>query len=241
MNRTQGSMFAAIAAVCGVSGPAAAQSLLQQQGPPQDGPPLAARSEDPATRAHDVALSLQQYSLFAVVPPPPRQFQKQDIVQILINETSVQKFEQSLDRTKEYDLNGTIEQLPDLLKLLELRLEPGDRSPLAEVGATGESEFKGDGKVERKDQLTTRVSARIIEVKPNGLLLLEARKTVQSDSETSTVVVSGLCRPEDVTKSNTVQSTQLADLVIRVENEGEARDAAKRGVIPQVLDTIFNF
>ena len=187
------------------------------------------------------APSLREYSLFAVVPPAPRVFQKQDIIQIIINETSIQKVEKKLDRKKEYDLSGSIDKLPDLVKLLELRLEPGDRSPLAEVGAGGESEFKGDGRVERKDQLSTRVSARIIEIKPNGLLLLEARKTVQSDDEITTVVVSGLCRPEDVTKSNTVQSTQLADLVIRVENEGEARNAARRGLIPRVLDTVFNF
>src|SRR5690606_16412322 len=102
------------------------------------------------------APSLREYSLFAVVPPPPREFRKQDIVQIIINETSIQKFEQKLDRKKEYDLSGSIDQLPDLVKLLELRLETGDRSPLAEVGAGGESEFKGDGKVERKDQLSTR-------------------------------------------------------------------------------------
>ena len=252
-----GRMGVVAAGVIGAAaGGAAGQSLLQR---PADEPPVVATPPvtprpvveplEPGTVAPaparpapaNPAPSLREYSLFAVVPPAPRVFQKQDIIQIIINETSIQKFEQKLDRKKEYDLSGSIDKLPDLVKLLELRLEPGDRSPLAEVGAGGESEFKGDGRVERKDQLSTRVSARIIEIKPNGLLLLEARKTVQSDDEITTVVVSGLCRPEDVTKSNTVQSTQLADLGIRVENEVEARNAARRGLIPRVLDTVFNF
>jgi flagellar L-ring protein precursor FlgH len=210
-----------------------AQSLLVQPPPTpetQGVPPLL-----------EPAASLQPYSMMAVVPPPPRTFQKHDLIQIIINETSVQKFEQKLDTNKEYDLNGAVETLPDLVKLLELRLEPGKRRPLAEVEVSGEREFKGDGKVERKDQVATRISARVIEVKPNGLLLLEARKTIQSDKESTTVVVSGLCRPEDVTVNNTVQSTQLADLVVRIENEGEARDAAKKGWISQVFDTVFAF
>jgi flagellar L-ring protein precursor FlgH len=221
-------------AILALPAPVCAQSLLMRPAPPPPAvtgvPPLLEPSQ-----------ALQPYSMMAVLPPPPRTFEKQDLIQIIINETSVQKFEQKLDTNKEYDLSGEIETLPDLVKLLELRLEPGERRPLAEVEVGGESEFKGDGKVERKDQVATRISARVIEVKPNGLLLLEARKTVQSDKESTTVVLSGLCRQEDVTVNNTVQSTQLADLVVRIENEGEARDAAKKGWISQVFDTVFAF
>lgn len=223
----------ALTLALGLAAPVSAQSLLVQPPPTQEvigAPPLL-----------QPAASLQTYSLFAVVPPPPRQFQKQDLIQIIINETSIQSFEQSLETNKEYDLQGEVATLPDLRQLLELRLEPGKRSPLAEVGVNGESEFNGDGKVKRKDQVTTRISARVIEVKPNGLLLLEARKTIQADEESTTVVVSGLCRPEDVTVNNTVQSTQLADLVVRIENEGRARDAAKKGWISEVFDTVFAF
>lgn len=235
MNRTRLTWAAGPVALALLALPArvCAQSLLVQPPPTpetQGVPPLL-----------EPAASLQPYSMMAVVPPPPRTFQKHDLIQIIINETSVQKFEQKLDTNKEYDLNGAVETLPDLVKLLELRLEPGKRRPLAEVEVSGEREFKGDGKVERKDQVATRISARVIEVKPNGLLLLEARKTIQSDKESTTVVVSGLCRPEDVTVNNTVQSTQLADLVVRIENEGEARDAAKKGWISQVFDTVFAF
>lgn len=232
MARTGPVALAALA----LPGQVCAQSLLMQ---PPAAPPGGVVTGVPPLL--EPSQALQPYSMMAVLPPPPRTFQKQDLVQIIINETSVQKFQQKLDTSKEYDLSGEVETLPDLLKLLELRLEPGDRKPLAEVGVNGDSEFKGDGKVERKDQVTTRISARVIEVKPNGLLLLEARKTVQSDKESTTVVVSGLCRQEDVTVNNTVQSTQLADLVVRIENEGDARDAAKKGWISQVFDTVFAF
>ena len=46
------------------------------------------------------------------------------------------------------------------------------------------------------------------DVKPNGLILVEARESIQSDGEIKTMVLSGLCDPKDITNANTVQSSQ---------------------------------
>lgn len=194
----------------------------------------------PSRGAPNPAGALQDYSLFAVVPPPPRTYAKHEQVQIIINETSIQKHQQSLATEKKDDLSAKLSGLPSLKKLLQAQLVPGDDT-LIDATLSGDNKFKGDGSYQRKDNFTTRISGTVLDIKPNGLLLLEARTTVQNNGENYMIVVAGTCRPEDITSSNTVQSTQLADLTIKVENDGAVNEAGKKGWLTKFFDTVFNF
>lgn len=69
----------------------------------------------------------------------------------------------------------------------------------------------------------------MIDVKPNGNLVVEARESRTSDKEVTTMVLSGTCRAEDITKNNTIQSAQLADLTVRIEHEGNVKESGEKG------------
>ena len=73
------------------------------------------------------------------------------------------------------------------------------------------------------------------------MLVLEAKKTVTKDNEVTTIVLTGNVRMADVTTSNTVLSSQLADLIVTMQNEGDVRDSTTKGWIPRLLDTVFAF
>lgn len=193
------------------------------------------------TGAPDPGAPLRAVSLMYVDVPLPRQFEVHDLITIIIDETSRAESSQSLDTKKEYELSGSVEEFPDLMQLLELRLEPGERSPLAELGLGAEHEFKGEGDAERTDRFVARITAEIIDVKPNGTLVLEARKSVAHGRESKMIVLSGTCRQEDVTDANTVSSSQLANLTLVQSTEGEVDKASKKGLIPRVLEAVFNF
>lgn len=199
---------------------------------------------DPQPRAEtpgvvlDSGPRLSNTSLTLVIPPEPRQYKQHDLVTIVINESSITSYEQSLETDKDYSANGTIRSLPSLRHLLEMQLRGSSNTPVITVGGDGSRSFQGDGTYERRDRFTTRVTATVLEVKPNGVLLIEAKSSRTSDDETITLVISGLCRPEDVTSENTVQSNQMASLTIRVQHEGEIRNAAKKGILSKVFDAI---
>ena len=187
-------------------------------------------------------MSLEDVSMFAVTPPAPKAWAKHDLVEIIVNRSSVEKFEQSLDTTKKYDLLAELKQFPSVRNLWEAQLRNGDSTGLpvgVEVGAN--NKFNGDGEYERKDQITTRLSAVVIDVKPNGTLVLEAKDSQQSGEEVKTMVLSGLCRSEDITKNNTIQSSQLANFVMRIDHEGQVKKAGEKGFIPKIFEAIFNF
>jgi flagellar L-ring protein precursor FlgH len=189
----------------------------------------------------DTRASLRAVSRFIVESPKAKAIEVHDLVTIIINESSKQSSQQKLDTKTDSGLNGSLKQFPNLAKLLEAELTNGDSSPVASVDVSGGDNFKGDAKYERNDRFTDRISAVVIDVKPNGTLVLEARRTVTKDDEVQTVVLSGMCRREDVTNANSVLSSQLADMTLTVTNEGELNQANKPGWITRAFRTIFDF
>lgn len=187
------------------------------------------------------AASLIGYSMLVITPPPPREIQRHDLITIIVNQTSQSLREQTLETSKEYDAEVRLAQFLQLNRLLEMRLDPGELVTNDLLDLAASNEFTGEGTYERRDRLTTRVQAEVIDVKPNGNLVLEARTRMQTDEEIQEFVLSGVCRTDDITQQNTVQSTQLHNLSITVRNEGEVRKSAKKGFIPRALEAIFAF
>jgi len=187
--------------------------------------------------------ALRDSSLFAVPDAKPRIFRKHDLVQIIVREQTRAESTQELDAQKNYRLDGAITAWPslDLADLLELRLRAGTTTPLPSVGVDLGRDFQGEGEYKREDDFSTRITAEVIEVLPNGNLVLEARTEIRTDEEVSRIKVTGTCRGEDVSSANTVTSSQIHDLRISKMHEGELREANKRGLIPRVIDFLFAF
>jgi flagellar L-ring protein precursor FlgH len=102
-------------------------------------------------------------------------------------------------------------------------------------------DFKGDAEYKREDEFTTRLTAEVIEVLPNGNLILESRTYIQTDEEEAAIKVTGICRPEDVSAANTVFSHQMHDLKIQKMHKGELKRTNEKGIIAKILDTLFAF
>ncbi len=191
----------------------------------------------------DADAELRRLSMIYVRVPEPRKFAIHDIITIIIDETSRTESSQSLETEKEFDLNGSLSEFPSLRHLLELQLQNGDSTRLPmRVGVSGEHESTNEGDFERTDRFTARVAATVIDVKPNGTLVLEAKKTISNNQgELQTIVLSGMCREEDVSIDNTVASYNMANLNVFQRTEGEVHKAGTKGLIPRVFEAIFNF
>ncbi|HED52942.1 MAG TPA: hypothetical protein ENJ00_01915 [Phycisphaerales bacterium] len=185
--------------------------------------------------------SLSGYSMLVITPPPPKQLRLHDLVTIIVNETSRATRTQSLDTKKDYKANVRLSQFPSLADLIEARLEAGDSNTTDLLNILGKFQTKNKGEYERTDRMTTRIQAEVIDIKPNGVLVLEARTRIQTDEEIQLFVLSGNCRTEDVTDQNTILSGQMHNLNIITKNEGEVRKGARKGFIPRALETLFAF
>lgn len=180
-------------------------------------------------------------SLLFVERPPPRDYSINDKVTIIINESTRQTNQQKFDSKKSSSLSAELTQFPDLADLAEAELSNGNSSPVTGVAAKASSDFKGDGKLQRTDTITDRITATIIDVKPNGVLVIEARRHIAFNEDEQTVVLSGECRREDVTDANTVLSTQLAELKLVISREGQVSQSGRKGLLTRLFEAVFNF
>ncbi|MEM1167092.1 MAG: flagellar basal body L-ring protein FlgH [Planctomycetota bacterium] len=224
------------AGLIAVAGAAVSQTLYER--PPEPSPPTAETVRDQPVASQGPP-QLSEVSLYYVEPVPPQTFAAEDLVTIIISERTEVAREQTVETDKSYSTEAAVEAIPDLIELYQLVLAQGDN--LVELGINSETTFEGEGEYERDDQLTARVTSRVVEVKPNGVLLLEARTTIRTDGELQTIILSGYCRSDDVTVLNTVQSNQMYDLNLDIQHEGELKKTTTKGAIPRILEFLFNF
>jgi flagellar L-ring protein precursor FlgH len=222
--------IALILAVAFLAPAASAQSMLRD-----------ADDDKPASLTAPPAEPLKETSLIQVEAPKPKDFAVHDLVTIIVSEQHKASSEAKLDTKKDTSLKAKLSKFPDLAAFLEANLQQGGSTPIVEADVSSGTTFKGDGKYETKEGLTDKITATVIDVKPNGTLVLEARRTISKDEQTQTLVLSGVCRRDDVTDNNSVLSSQLAELTVGVETTGAVKEAAKKGVLTRVFEAIFNF
>jgi len=71
----------------------------------------------------------------------------------------------------------------------------------------------------------------VVGVLPNGGLVVEASKDIQVNSEFQTITVRGVVRPADIDSTNSVQSSRLGQLEVKINGKGVVGDAIKRPFI----------
>jgi flagellar L-ring protein FlgH len=96
------------------------------------------------------------------------------------------------------------------------------------LNVSGDQELAGTGSTSRNMTLSTTISARVIEVLPNGNLVIEATRDIGVNSEKQSITIHGMVRPADLSTLNMVTSTQVADLTIKVNGKGVVGDAIRR-------------
>jgi flagellar L-ring protein precursor FlgH len=79
----------------------------------------------------------------------------------------------------------------------------------------------------------------VIEVMPNGNLIVEGRKEVTIDKEKRFIILSGIVRPEDIEVDNTVSSSKIADARIEYTGTGVISDKQRPGIYHRIFDWIY--
>lgn len=95
-------------------------------------------------------------------------------------------------------------------------------------GLSGSSDLDGQGATTRDTMLSTTLSARVVEVLPNGYLVVEGSKETVVNSERQWITVRGVVRPYDIAPGNVVRSDRLAQLEVRINGKGVVGDAVRR-------------
>lgn len=181
----------------------------------------------------------EQYAWTSMPPRLPKTFKPGDLLTIIVREQRKFEAEADLESKKKFDISS---ELDAFIKATDGGIGAAAfRRGKPTIDYKYQRKTKNEGDTNREDRLTTRLTGKIIDVKPNGLLVIEARARIEHDEEISAITLTGTCRKEDVTADNTILSTQIADKHVAVKNEGALRAISSRGWIPKLLDLIKPF
>ena len=98
---------------------------------------------------------------------------------------------------------------------------------------------KGDGTTSRTYSATTLISCMVTEVLPNGNLVIEGTRDLQTNAETLQLQIIGVIRPQDVDARNQIRSDLIANAEIGIKGKGSLSRLQKPGVLTQILQAIF--
>jgi len=168
--------------------------------------------------------------------PEPKQLKLNDILTVLVDEKSQVISEGEMDRKKKASLKAV---LKDWIVLnsdsLGVRPDP-QSSGDPKIDGQWDNKYKAQADFESRDAIKFNMAARIVDVRPNGTLVIEGRRTIRNNEDAWEFSLTGVIRPEDVLPNNTVQSEKIAELQIHKRESGHVRDGYRRGWLLEWLD-----
>jgi len=164
---------------------------------------------------------------------------KGDILTIVITEVASASKAAKTDTSRSSSVNAGIPNFMGLEKAGIISNNLGDLSKL--INASVDSKFGGSGSTSRQETLNATISAKVIDVLPNGNLLIEGRRNVKVNNEDQIIVIEGTVRPTDIDQTNSVNSIYVADAKINYSGKGIISDRQSPGWLMNLVDKLWPF
>ena len=114
-------------------------------------------------------------------------------------------------------------------------------TPGSLIGADATSSYNGTGTVNRSEAINMTVAAIVTDVLPNGNMVIQGRQEVRVNFEKRELLLAGIVRPEDISSSNTIAHTQIAEARISYGGKGQITDVQQPRYGTQLYDVVFPF
>ena len=112
-----------------------------------------------------------------------------------------------------------------------------NRGNSLETGISSGTSFSGEGDASQSNSLTGNITVTISEVLPNGNLVVRGEKWLTLNQGEDFIQISGIVRPQDVSTSNTVVSTLVADARITYSGKGQLADTQRSGWLTRFFNS----
>ncbi len=151
-----------------------------------------------------------------------------DILTIIISETATTSATRSSSNSKSGNVNmqagiGVFDFLNSIFP----------------ASISGSDNFKADGSSASTNRANGRVSVTVVEVEPNGNMIVEGTQSIWQNKNEHKITLRGVVRRDDVTANNTVSSAQVADATIRFDGKGPLNSKQRQGILTQIFNILF--
>jgi flagellar L-ring protein FlgH len=179
-------------------------------------------------------LTLENHSWLYVQVPPVRELQINDLVTIIVDQKQQTQSEGQINRITQSNIDA---RLRDWVKLdgLGVVVAPHkDGAPRARGSL--DSQLRTNAELDTSARTRFTITATIVDIRPNGNLVLEAHSYQQVNDEVIEASLTGIVRREDVLPNNTIFSEKVGELSVQMRETGHIRDAYRRGWLLRFYD-----
>ncbi len=143
-----------------------------------------------------------------------------DLISVVVSESLAASTDGTVKGSRASTANSQLSSLFGQLHAANALQNLVSQSSAATLGGAGTSATNSS--------LTTTFGGQVIEVLPNGMLVIEAAREVEFSQQTQTIILRGLVRPEDISQQNQVLSTAISSLELEVRGKGIINDYTRR-------------
>lgn len=147
-------------------------------------------------------------------------FRIHDVVSIVVSENLAASTDGQVKNARASNANSALTSLFGALKAAN--------SLQNLVRASASSGLTAQGQSTTNSSLETTFGAEVVDVLPNGMLVVQATRQLTFSQQTQLIRLRGLVRPEDVSAQNQVQSEAMTDLELEVTGKGIVNDSTYR-------------
>jgi flagellar L-ring protein precursor FlgH len=143
-----------------------------------------------------------------------------DILTVLITIDDSAQVSNATTRERKVGSNAAIPHFLGLESSLG-KILPKGFDPTNAIDVSSDNTNSGTGTVNRQEKINLTVAAVVTKVMPNGNLVIQGRQEVKTNAEIRELTVAGIVRPEDISSSNTINHTQIAEARIAYAGRGD--------------------
>lgn len=169
-----------------------------------------------------------------------RATQRGDILTVVIRIDDKAEMSNSSGRQRASSDKVSLPQFGGIPQRLDAHM-PDGASMDELVEADARSSYRGTGTISRRDKLTLRVAATVVETMPNGVLRIQGSQEVRVNYELRELTVSGFVRPQDIGRNNEIAYDRIAGARISYGGRGQVMDVQQPRIGQQVADIILPY
>ncbi len=179
-------------------------------------------------------LTMANSSFTYQAPAEPKTWKINDFVTVLVEEKARMIREGQIDQRKKAE--GAM-ALSDWIALDGFAVVPDPQTEGdPKISGILDNKYRAQANLQNRDTFETSIQCVIVDIRPNGTMVLEGHAAAKFDEEEWELSISGIVRPEDILPNNTVKSEKIVEKRIQRLSAGHGRDGIRRGWLQKVFD-----
>lgn len=163
-----------------------------------------------------------------------------DILTVMLDIKDKAELDNETERTRDSNENAGMSALLGYEGSLAEVL-PETINPASLANATSKSKHKGSGSIDREEKIQMKLAATIMQILPNGNMVIQGRQEVRVNYEKRILELAGVIRPQDITIDNTISYEKIAEARVSYGGKGQITDVQQPRYGQQVYDVLFPF